>query len=67
MFNVHIDVRGPWPILVHGVRAYQLEGKYATRSITLELAVDELVNDGRIAYNDPLVDLVNSAYFERSN
>jgi len=43
MSKAYIDVRGPWPILVDGLRTWVLEG--APRSITLAEAIRRITHE----------------------
>lgn len=65
MYNIHIDVRGPYPVLFHGLRAFRLEG--LTRAVTIEQAVELLYEAGQLGDDDPLVQLVLGWAYARNN
>jgi len=48
-----IDVRGAWPVLVDGLRAWELQN--TARGVTVREAVNELSARGELRADDPLV------------
>jgi hypothetical protein len=58
MKSAYIDVRGPWPILIIGVQAWELTG--CERSVTIEEALNALAFAEREDILAPYADVIDS-------